>query len=247
MESYGYTTSTQEFPYKILRLEDFRTEDSTESIYTDFTNKKADGISQNLIAIKKSNLTDTQDKDIIIISAHYDTVANSYGAIDNASGVSILMEVARVLAPVPNNSNNEIHFILFSGEENHLYGSHYYVYNLSEDEKKRIIAVINLDMVGEEGPIAPVLGTHNVKENNATKLFSNYNIEIKRGTSSDHLPFHYAGIPSLTIYQYPTDMMNTIDDILKNDIVDRIDQEKLKNIADMLIQVLIENTYTVNL
>lgn len=239
LDSYGYEVKTQEFPYKILNSEDFMIEDKN-SIYTDFSNKKPDGISQNLIAVKKTDQENTKENDIIILSAYYDTINDCYGAIDNASGVSILMEVARVLAPVSNNSNKEIHFILFSGSKNNLFGSHYYVHTLSEHDKKHISAVINLDKIGEEGPIEPILGTHDVKENYATELFSDYNLEIKKGPSSDHLAFHYADIPALTITQYRSEMLRTVDDIRENDNAERIDKMKLKQLADMLLSVLLE-------
>jgi Zn-dependent M28 family amino/carboxypeptidase len=59
----------------------------------------------------------------IIISAHYDSrmeditnsTARAPGADDNASGVSALLEVARILSNV--SLNNSIIFVLFPGEE----------------------------------------------------------------------------------------------------------------------------------
>jgi hypothetical protein len=52
----------------------------------------------------------------IIVLAHYDTVARSPGADDNASGVAVLLEIARVLAQL--NFDRTVHFISVSLEEN---------------------------------------------------------------------------------------------------------------------------------
>ena len=52
----------------------------------------------------------------VIILAHYDTVAGSPGADDNASGIAVMLEIARVLAPF--NFERTIHFIAVCLEEN---------------------------------------------------------------------------------------------------------------------------------
>jgi len=40
------------------------------------------------------------ERQIIVVGAHYDTVAGSPGADDNASGVAGVIEMARELAPL---------------------------------------------------------------------------------------------------------------------------------------------------
>lgn len=52
----------------------------------------------------------------VIVLAHYDTVASSPGADDNASGVAVLLELARVLRPFK--FERSIHFIGVNLEEN---------------------------------------------------------------------------------------------------------------------------------
>lgn len=52
----------------------------------------------------------------VVVLAHYDTVAGSPGADDNASGVGVLLEIARVLARF--RFERTIHFIGVSLEEN---------------------------------------------------------------------------------------------------------------------------------
>lgn len=232
LETYGYQTEIQEFPYIIQSLKLKNTPFQTGKFF-DFDIVQPDGVSQNLIAVKKP--TNKDGKDIIIVSAHYDSTFHTTGAIDNASGVAVLMEVARNIASFP--SNIEVRFLLCGGEENYLYGSRYYVNSLSENDRQHIIAVINLDCIGEEGVNPVILGTSNGKENAATKLFADYDMQIERGPMSDYYSFEKAGIPALTIAQYPV-MVGT-GQPLPDDIA-RIDKAKLKAVADMVAKVLLE-------
>lgn len=100
----------------------------------------------NLIAVKPAT---GDDADILVISAHHDSVPSSYGASDNASGVAALLAVAEELQEVP--SDTEIRFISFSDEENGKNGSRNYMELLSEEERNRMIGDIQLDMLGGLG------------------------------------------------------------------------------------------------
>lgn len=95
----------------------------------------------------------------IVIGAHYDHLgrggagslaANSteihHGADDNASGTSAVIELARLFAGEKKNKRTLI-FIAFSGEEDGLFGSKFYV-NDPVWPLDKTIAMINLDMVG---------------------------------------------------------------------------------------------------
>lgn len=95
----------------------------------------------------------------IVIGAHYDHLgrggqgslaANSteihHGADDNASGTAAIIELARQFAREKKNKRTII-FIAFSGEEDGLFGSKYYVNNPVFPLDKTV-AMINLDMVG---------------------------------------------------------------------------------------------------
>ncbi|HEY5649139.1 MAG TPA: M20/M25/M40 family metallo-hydrolase, partial [Nitrospiria bacterium] len=62
---------------------------------------------------------------VLILGAHYDTVSRSPGADDNASGLAVLLEAARVLAAHP--SETPILFIAFAQEEQGCLGSRFFV------------------------------------------------------------------------------------------------------------------------
>ena len=61
----------------------------------------------------------------IIVGAHFDTVLDSPGANDNASGVAVVLAVARYLVDVPCRTS-PVTIVLFDGEENGLVGSRAY-------------------------------------------------------------------------------------------------------------------------
>lgn len=95
----------------------------------------------------------------IVIGAHYDHLGKGgmgslavnsteihYGADDNASGTSALLELARMFAKEKKNKRTLI-FIAFSGEEEGLFGSRFYVNNPAFPLEKTV-AMINMDMVG---------------------------------------------------------------------------------------------------
>jgi aminopeptidase YwaD len=81
----------------------------------------------------------------LIIAAHYDTVAGSPGADDNASGLVVMLEAARVLGAMP--LAREIRFIAFCLEEEDLLGSLAYVASLKAAGED-IAGAIVLECVG---------------------------------------------------------------------------------------------------
>jgi Peptidase family M28 len=81
----------------------------------------------------------------IVIGAHYDGVPGSPGADDNASGVAVLLELARLLAQQPGRS--PVHLIAFDLEEYGLLGSEAYAEQcLIEREPIRLM--LSLEMLG---------------------------------------------------------------------------------------------------
>lgn len=100
----------------------------------------------NIIAIKKGT---TKPEEIIILGAHYDTCFNP-GADDNASGVSVLLELGRALSTIP--TNRSIKFIAFVNEEPPFFktedmGSMVYVRE-AKKKKEDIKASLILESVG---------------------------------------------------------------------------------------------------
>lgn len=99
---------------------------------------------RNLIVTKTGT---TYPNTYVIVCGHYDTIAGP-GVNDNGSGVSAILEMARILQEVP--TEYSIKFINFSGEEQGLLGSENYVNTVvnSTSPKMDIKLVFNIDQVG---------------------------------------------------------------------------------------------------
>ena len=95
-----------------------------------------------MIAVKPAAAANA---DILLVSAHHDSVPTAYGANDNASGVTALLAVAEAMKDTA--TDTEIRFISFTDEENGKNGSRYYTSKLSEAERSRMIGDIQLDML----------------------------------------------------------------------------------------------------
>lgn len=150
----------------------------------------------------------------VIIGAHYDSADfNVPGADDNASGVGVLLELARVL---PQLQREDTYILVgFGAEEAGLIGSRYFVdhYNLAN-----VRCMINLDMVGEGNRIAidggGKVSTPQQLLQNAYSLARKSGLipEVRRdfmllardsldGGSSDFSPFLDKGIPAIGLGQ----------------------------------------------
>lgn len=101
-----------------------------------------------------ATLPGTSDSNgILVLMAHYDDrppdvtdgVSRATGANDNASGVSLLLETARIMSS--RDWNQTIVFLATSAEEQGSFGARYFAENAFLDGRN-IISVINYDAVG---------------------------------------------------------------------------------------------------
>ena len=115
--------------------------------------------SHNVVGILPGSDPKLKDE-VIVIGAHYDHLGRGgegslaqregeihYGADDNASGTAGLLELARRFSAQRPKPRRTIVFIAFSGEEEGLIGSNYYV-NHPLVPLANTVAMINLDMIG---------------------------------------------------------------------------------------------------
>jgi hypothetical protein len=93
---------------------------------------------------------------VIVVGAHYDSIstppfdgaAYAPGANDNASGVAVMLEVARLLADQPHRA--ALIFVAFAAEETGRQGSQAFVrdYLSAQPTPISVLGMINLDMLG---------------------------------------------------------------------------------------------------
>ena len=120
---------------------------------------RRDSPSFNIIGILPGSDPKLKDE-AIVLGAHYDHLGRGgegslapregeihHGADDNASGTAALIELARRLSTQRPKPRRTIVFIAFSGEEEGLIGSSYYV-NHPVVPLAKTIAMINMDMIG---------------------------------------------------------------------------------------------------
>ncbi len=158
--------------------------------------------SQNVMGILKSKRNPEGKQ--IIVGAHYDGV-DTPAANDNGSGTAVMMEIAKILTSEKIDLPYDIQFIAFGSEEAGLLGSSAYVYGMDNEEAKRTLALINLDMVG----VGDMLNLCTARGQSTMPLLKQarqiceqltYNTAVRETVHSDHLPFAYAGVPAITLY-----------------------------------------------
>lgn len=86
------------------------------------------------------------DEGRVVVGAHYDKVANGHGVIDDWTGASLLPSLYEGLHGKPRRLT--FVFIGFTDEEKGLVGSRYYVGHLTNEEKTRIRAMVNIECLG---------------------------------------------------------------------------------------------------
>ena len=251
-KSYGYTEiDKQQFFYNNDNNENAIRRSSQPDIYlaptADSTN--SDGVGNNIIVTKR--FADTTKE--LILSGHYDSTENSYGVNDNASGVAVVLELARVLSDIELPYN--LKFIMFSGEEKYMLGSRWYVNTLSEEERKNIIGVINIDTIAEKSDLGYMLMLHGDKKiennqytdedlkrladankNSVSEMFKDENRFIPTmAINSDHYPFSLVGIPAVSVVQ---DWKNGINANSPDDVFSKIDDNRLYEVAAKVLSIL---------
>ncbi|SRX75521.1 M20/M25/M40 family metallo-hydrolase [Aequorivita antarctica] len=181
----------------------------------EFTSEKNDSTQtgENVIAY-----FDNKAENTIVIGAHYDHLgmggegslyregeAIHNGADDNASGVAMMLHLADSLQKEGSPKNNNYLFIAFSGEEEGLLGSNYFVKNPTTDTKK-VTYMLNMDMVGRlnaENALAVYgLGTSPILKQTVNANAGDLSIiENDSGVGpSDHTSFYLSDIPVLHFF-----------------------------------------------
>ncbi len=199
--------------------------------------------SRNVIATRKP---DNKNKDtgyVVVLSAHYDSVPTAPGANDNGSGTAALLELARILKSQP--IDMEIRFLACGAEEVGLVGSRYYVSQLSAQERERIIANYNMDMVATAGEAQSLLYVNTLDGDNlvartaraaAERLgYSDYLLAPYHRGSSDHQAFYEGGIEGGNfIWREPGTAALEPWYHQPHDTMEHISQERFKIAADIV-------------
>ena len=145
-----------------------------------------------------------KDSDLneIIVCAHIDGHAISQSAMDNASGVAVALTLAAQLNSIQPDSVC-LRILIFSAEEQGLLGSQEYVSSLSESEKRKIKAVINLDCVAGSARLCAMISEFDSLRAVVLQASKNSAIPVDifepLVANSDHYNFAMANIPAMRL------------------------------------------------
>ena len=87
--------------------------------------------------------------EVVIAGGHHDTVYHGQGAIDDSSGVASVLEMARQMSSIVNETGTPertIKFCTWGGEEEGLWGSRAYVEEMQSSLRENLRLYINFDM-----------------------------------------------------------------------------------------------------
>jgi hypothetical protein len=192
------------------------------------------------------------DGQSVIIGAHYDSQGLGWpdvlkgnkgkihpGADDNASGISVLLEFAR-LAGKKWQPERTVVFVAFSAEEAGKLGSLHYIRQAKKYPASKTMAMINLDTVGQLGKDAlTIFGNYSAREWIHIFRGAGYvtGVPIKQPTidtgNGDEKSFIDAGVPSVHFFSGARDNYHR-----PTDTADRIDTAGLVKTAAVLKEVV---------
>ena len=208
------------------------------------------GKSRNIIADRPGKGSGVRK--VVIVTAHLDSInlaggpaASAPGADDNGSGSAGVLEIGRVLQD--HSSLHDLRLILFGGEEQGLFGSKHYVASISKAEKKRIRAVVNMDMIGVSNTStrsvliegSPISKTVIADLSKAAATYTQLKVETSLTPfASDHVPFINAQVPAVLTIEGADSTNESIHSA--NDTLDKIDSEIALEILRMNVAFVAE-------
>ncbi len=200
--------------------------------------------SLNLIVTKAGQASEP-GRGVVLVGAHLDSVnhgagpsAPAPGADDNASGSAGVLTLAAAMAT--RDFAHDLVFLLFGGEEQGLLGSTQYVAALSQAERGRIRAMLNMDMIGRVNSPPPTVMLEGAALSQgmiaalAQSAQDHTTLVIQTSLNpfaSDHVPFIEAGIPAVLTIEGADSANDAIHS--GQDTLDRLDMDYATQILRM--------------
>jgi len=159
-----------------------------------------------------------------VVGGHMDTVPRSPGANDNASGVAVILELARIFAGRP--EARFVKFVAFGAEEygadgTHHVGSTRFVERLGKEGRRRLAGMVSVDMVADGRPL--LVGNSGIASDVVARTLyrriRRADIAVRYITlcdCSDHGPFEHAGIPASFAYSGEEPDYHSPSDVVPN-------------------------------
>ena len=167
-----------------------------ERFTLDIAARRVPATACNVIAAKSSGAAEK-----VVVSAHVDAKEGTPGALDNASGIVILLLLAEMLAEYDGHLG--IEFVAFNGEDHYSAGGEIDYLRRYGDELERISLAVNIDAAGYvRGKTAYSLyGCPEEIEQKARTALTDQGemIEGDPWYQGDHMVFAQKGVPALAV------------------------------------------------
>jgi hypothetical protein len=141
-----------------------------------------------------------QTPQTIVVAAHLDHTPQGSGVIDDWTGVVCMVNLGRSLAKTL--PHHTFLFIGFDLEERGLAGSRWYLAQLPAEQKRLIVAMVDLECLGISTPKVWLTGSADALEDLARTVAAKEKqpLEFRQlyGVGADSDPFMAAGIPAIT-------------------------------------------------
>ena len=193
----------------------------------------------SVIALDLPGKTDAR----VALTAHIDGHDLAESAMDNATGVAVVLAVARAFAPHVAQCERGLRVCFFSAEEWALAGSREYLDRMSEAERARIALNINLDTVGGDAQFTaltsefPRLGPF-VQETAAAQGLT-LGTYAPMMSNSDHYNFARHGIPAFRLVAGFDNPESNIRHILtRGDTREKVEQSELVHASQLTAALL---------
>lgn len=151
-----------------------------------------------------ADLPGVDGSEVVVFGAHTDSVAEGPGINDDGSGVATLLAIAEQLVGFDRPART-IRLGFWGAEELGQLGAHAYLDSLAPEERERIAAYVNLEMLGSPNYIRFVHADADAAPGSEaiTRMFAAHFESavlawdpIDLSGKSDHAPFSAAGIPT---------------------------------------------------
>ena len=192
--------------------------------------------SRQIVASKKAPKPSSK----IVICAHMDTKYNTPGALDNAAGVAVLLQVAEALK----SKIYDIDIVPFNSEE--FYGAcgELEYLRLIDNEKDSIKLVINIDSPCHKGAQTAIsFYNPNHSLNQSANCVIDRSQRITKGQewyAGDHVPFLFRGVPCLAVTSSDFFSGALEHTHTPKDTLDTIDFDMVKHTAKYITEVVFD-------
>ncbi len=175
----------------------------------------------------------------VVVGAHLDTIPVSPGGEDNASGIAVMLELARLASR--EKTALPVQFIAFGAEEPrgtgdawHHFGSQQYVVDLSRAQRRAVRGMVSLDRVGVKADYVPVCqGGPRGGDLRADLRAAGRRADVQTRScvnqSSDHWSYDKAGMPAVRLGSIPYSGYHS-----RRDTVSFVDRRQLTKVGRLM-------------